>query len=311
MYHSVLLAGDTASPGSGSAAAVPASPPRHWRKALDRPLLRAVWREPLTHFVLLGALIFAAADWIEARSTRYAITVSDGDVTRIVNSYRQQYGADPAPVQLRTMIDNQIREEILLREGLALGLDRNDEIVRRRIAQKYEFLQQDNAVPRRPSENELAAWFADNQARFALPERRSYAQVYFSIDQRGEEAARALTSAALTQLNGGKRVAGDPFPGPQSVGALSEADTSRLFGGDKFARQVFRSPVGRWVGPLRSGFGWHLVRVEAIEPGRGRNLDEVRAEASAAWSEADRAARNAERFAELRSRYKVTRADQP
>ena len=109
-------------------------------RALRRPLLARILREPLTHFVAIGIAIFVVSHVIEERQSRYNIAVSDADLTRIANTYTQQYGAPPTPQQMRTMVDNQVREEIYLREGLALGLDKNDEIVRRRIAQKLPHL---------------------------------------------------------------------------------------------------------------------------------------------------------------------------
>lgn len=129
-------------------------------------LLGRILREPLTHFVAIGIAIFAVSHVIEERQSRYTIAVSDADLTRIANTYTQQYGASPSPQQMRTMVDNQVREEICLREGLVLGLDRNDEIVRRRIAQKFDFLQQDQAAPREPLEAQLRGRYDGHKARF-------------------------------------------------------------------------------------------------------------------------------------------------
>jgi len=283
-----------------------ASSRRDWRV-----IGRALLREPLTHFLLFGAMIFIAAHAIEARSKRYAITVSDADIARIVNSYQQQYGAPPSPDQVHTMVDNYIREEIFLREGLALGLDQNDEIVRRRVAQKYDFVQQDMATPREPGQAELANWFTANKARFALPEKRSFEQVYFAIDQRGDQAAHDLAAAALQSLRNGGSVEGDTFPGPRLVRSLSEADSARLFGGTDFSKLAFTAPVGRWYGPVRSGFGWHLIKVDDIAPGRQRSLAEARDEARSAWIEGDRQALNRDRYTALQQRYAITRADRP
>lgn len=276
-----------------------------------RALARLILREPLTHFLLFGILIFLVAHAIEARSKRFTITVTDADIARIASSYRQQYGSPPSPDQVHTMVDNYIREEIYLREGLALGLDQKDEIVRRRIAQKYDFVQQDMAAPREPSERELANWFAANRTRFAVPEKRSYEHVYFAIDQRGDQAAHDLAAAALPQLREGKVVKGDVFPGPQLVRALSESDSTRLFGGSDFSNLVFTVPSDRWYGPVRSGFGWHLVKVDEIAPGRQQSLYEARDDVRTAWIEADRLARNQSRYAALQGRYSITRADRP
>lgn len=280
------------------------------RRGFGLARLRPLWREPLTHFLAVGLLIFALAHWQEARSTRYTIAITPADLTRIENSYVQQYGAAPDPAQLRTMVDNTIREEIYLREGLALGLDRNDEIVRRRIAQKYQFLQADMATPRVPSESELRAWFAGHRDQFTVPERRGFQQVYYAIDRRGEAAARALASNAAARLAQGQAAPpGDEFPGPKVITRLAQDDVERLFGGADFARAVFASRPGQWAGPFRSGFGWHVLRVTEAAPARERGFDEARADALAAWQQVDRQARNEAAYRQLLARYTIPRAD--
>jgi hypothetical protein len=268
---------------------------------------RAILREPLAHFLIAGILIFAVSHWLEERSKRYVIDVTAGDVQRIANSYVQQYGALPTPGQLRTMIGNYVREEIYLREGLTLGLDKDDEIVRRRVAQKFDFLQQDMAVPREPSEAALHRWFDSHRALYAIPARRSFDHLYFAIDQRGEAAAKALADKALAALRaGGTAPAGDTFPGPGVIRLLSQPDTNRLFGGSAFAKQVFTAPAGQWAGPFRSGFGWHLVRVSEAEPSHARGFDAAKADALIDWREADRQARNNGNYEALLKQYRVT-----
>jgi hypothetical protein len=275
-----------------------------------RGRVRAVLREPLFHFVLFGLLIFAAAHWQEARSQRYRIAITPDALARLVNSYALQYGALPQPEQVHSLVDNYIREEIYLREGLALGLDRNDEIVRRRIAQKFDFLQQDMAVLREPSEAVLRTWFDAHRAQFVQPARRSFEQQYFAADERGDAAARALAEDAERRLATGQTApAGDEFPGPKTISRLSRDDIERLFGGADFARAVIAAPAGHWVGPYRSGFGWHVLRVTEEVPSRARSFEEARAEARLAWQQADRAARNRQAYDRLVARYTIERAD--
>jgi len=276
------------------------------------PWLHPLLREPLFHFFIIGLAIFALAHWLEARSTRYVITIGPAEIARIKTSYTQQYGTPPDATQMRKMIDGSIREEIYLREGLALGLDRNDEIVRRRIAQKYQFLQADMATARQPSDSELLGWFAAHRADFTLPATRSFDQIYYAIDRRGEAAAKALATTAAARLaHGQPPPAADDFPGPRSVTRLGQDDVDRLFGGQGFAAAVFAAPTGRWVGPLRSGFGWHLVRVTATAPAHSRDFDAAHDDALRAWQEQDRADRDAAAYQHLLAHYTVRRADQP
>lgn len=289
------------------------APPERPARTASRPnLLRRVLREPLTHFLLIGILIFAAAHWLETRSLRYVITIGPDDLTRIENSYIQQYGSTPTPAQLRTMVDNTVREEIYLREGLALGLDRNDEIVRRRIAQKYQFLQADMATPRKPGEQELHRWFDAHAAKFAEPARRSFDHRYFAIDSRGEGAARALAAETARRLASGRTASeGDEFPGPKVIARLAQDDVDRLFGSADFSRAVFAARPGQWVGPYRSGFGWHVLRVTQSEPERRRSFASARSDAETAWQEQDRMERNDRAYRQLLARYTISRADRP
>jgi len=176
--------------------------------------------------------------------------------------------------------------------------------VRRRIAQKFDFLQQDQAAPREPNDAQLRGWYAAHADRFIQPAQRTFEQRYFAPDQRGDAAAKALAAAALTKRAEG--VAGDPFPGPARITALSREDVERVFGGTDFGRQVFSAPTGRWSGPFRSGFGWHIVRVTEASPAHRRSFDEARADVRRDWIEADRNARNDAVWKALRARYSVT-----
>lgn len=274
------------------------------------PKWAVVLREPLTHFLALGLLIFGVAHYLQTQSGRYFIDLGPSELRRIALSYAQQYGASPSASEMKAMTDDYIRQEILLREGLALGLDKDDEIVRRRIAQKFEFLLQDRAVARDLSEAGLRKWFASHRSKYTIPPRRTFDHLYFAIDQRGEDAAHRLSRAALAALrNGGVVPKGDEFPGPPVIRLLSRADTDRLFGGEGFAAEVFAAPKGLWAGPYRSAFGWHLIRVTEDQPAQPRDFAAARNEVLTDWKEADRATRNEAAYVEIRGRYRVAGQD--
>lgn len=274
----------------------------------------AVAREPLVHFVLLGLVILVASRFFDARATRYTIDVTPAATARLIATYEQQYGSQPSVDQLHTIVDDAIREEIYLREGIDLGLDRNDEIVRRRIAQKFSFLRQDATAPPEPGEADLRAWYVRHAAAYRQPAKRSFDQLYFSIDKVGEDAARRRAAAQLANLAPGASPplgVADVFPGPSDVRSLSRDEVSRLFGGDAFAQAVFAAPVGRWTGPLRSGFGWHLVRVTEQAPPVQRSFAEAEPDVRRDWTQAQRDARNSADYRHLLARYHVRRADRP
>jgi hypothetical protein len=273
-------------------------------------VIARILREPLVHFIVLGALIFVAAHIMQARSERYVIKLGPIELRRIAATYAQQYGAPPSEAEMKAMTDDYVRQEILLREGQAIGLDKDDEIVRRRVAQKYEFLLQDRTVSREPAESDLEDWFAKHRAQYVIPPRRSFDHLYYAMDTRGENAARQLAQVALSTLKVGRPAPdADPFPGTPVIRLLSQLDTDRLFGGDVFASQVFAAPLGQWSGPYRSAFGWHVIRVSEDQKARSRELPEVRAQVLADWRTADRAARNKAAYADISDRYRIVRED--
>jgi hypothetical protein len=279
------------------------------KKATARAGLRSIAHEPFFQFIVLGVLIWGGVEYWNAHHNRYTIHLGPAERQRIAASYVQQFGQSPTPGQLQGLIDRYIREEIFFREGLALNLDKNDEIVRRRITQKYEFLQTDIAVPNAPVSGVLERWFEQNQLRYLMPERVAFSQVYFSADQEGEEAAKARALELLKELRGmhASRAShlGDAFPGPSDVGALAPKEAARLFGASELSEQLFRLPVGQWAGPYRSGYGWHLVYVMRHLPPMLPLLTEVHGRLLADYLEEQRRILNARTFEKLRAQYRI------
>ena len=269
-------------------------------------------REPLLHFALIGAAIFAVSLFLGRNDARYSIDIGAADIARIVSGYQRQYGAPPSPVQLRALIDADIKQEIYFREGEALGLGRDDEIVRRRVAQKFEFLQQDAAAPPEPTDADLQNWYETQRDAYVRSERRSFDQIYFAMDKRGEAAAQAAAEKALADISAGKPApAGDAFPGPSVMRLTSRDEIMRLFGGQALATGVFAGEPGKWAGPYRSGFGWHLVRVSEVEPGGPMTYEEARDDVRADWLEVQGDAQARAAYEALMAKYKITRPDQP
>lgn len=275
----------------------------------QRSLLKSFAREPLVHFVLIGLAIFLV--WQHLESRRYVIDVRSEDIRQIAATYQQQYGSTPTSAQLKALIDGYIREEIYVREGVALSLDRNDEIVRRRIAQKYEFLQSDRSVSRQPSDQELKAWFETHQDTYRAPEKRSFEHRYFAMDNRGDAEARTAAQAALSRLRKSEAIASDAFPAPLMTQALTYDEVERLFGNDAFAAAVFRAPLLQWSGPIRSGFGWHNILVKEQMPAHVPAFATVRDQVRNDLMAAQREANNRRLRAELLARYRIDRAELP
>jgi hypothetical protein len=275
--------------------------------------MKAVAREPLFHFLALGLLIWLGGGYWHAHHDRHTIHIGSAHRRRIAAAYLRQFGQAPTPGQVQGLLERYIREEIFLREGLALQLDQDDEIVRRRIVQKYEFLQTDLRVPQQPDPGSLERWFEKNKQRYLVPERVAFTQVYFTTDQHGTTArhddahARALQVLEKLRRANVPRAAemGDPFPGPSDPGALGPEDAARLFGESEVAAQLFQVPVGYWEGPLRSGYGWHLVYVVQRQPPQLPPLQDIRERVLADYQAEQLDALKTAAFDKLRAQYHI------
>lgn len=272
----------------------------------------AVLREPLFHFLVAGALIFGVAEAAEHHYSQYRIVVSPQQQLRVAESYRQQYGALPTPEQRDTLLRNFVREEILYREALALGLDRDDEIVRRRLAQKFGFLQQDLALLEEPAAADLERFYADNRDAYAQRERRAFTHVYFSPDKGGDEAARGRAETLLQVLRSGAAGpavdGGDVFPGVNEVPEIDADTAERLFGRSDLVSRIYSAPLGEWVGPYRSGYGWHVFRVSSRTPGRQLPYAEVAQRVRQDYQDSRRTALNERALADVAAKYTVVTA---
>lgn len=265
-------------------------------------------REPLLHFLGLGAALFVLFDAVGGTRARAPdqIVVGASDVALLAEGFARTWQRPPTRDELAGLVADHVDEEILYREALALGLDRDDTIVRRRLRQKLEFLLEAEAPIGEPGEEDLARHLAVHRERFEEAPRASLRQVYVSVDRRGG-AARSDAERLLAELrvsDDGWERAGDPLSLAPEHADLGEAELASRFGAE-FAARVFTLPIGRWEGPIASGYGLHLVRVSWRSAARLPPLAEVREDVLRDWQSTRRAEVNARRLAELRERYDV------
>jgi hypothetical protein len=265
-------------------------------------------REPLVHFLLLGAAIFLVAAWFGDPTGGRAERIHLGrdDVEFLRQGFERTWRRPPTAAELAGLVEERVREEMTTREALALGLDRDDTIVRRRLRQKLEFLVEDAAlVP--PTDAELEAWLGANRERFRIEPRIRFEQVFLSRDRHGERLrsdAERLLAALRAGAPADRGALGDPHPLGSDTGELSAGEVAKLFGPD-FARRVFELESGVWQGPVDSVHGAHLVLVRERVAGREPALGEVRDAVAREWA-AERRSQARERFyRELRARYDV------
>jgi peptidyl-prolyl cis-trans isomerase C len=280
-------------------------------------ILRKAIREPLVHFLLIGLTLFGLYAWIERGRTNngnYQIILTLDDLRQLDISFVSQWHRQPTKEEFSGLVEGFIRQEILYREGLAMGLDKDDTIVKRRMAQKMEFLSEDVASAHEPSTDELKAWYANNSQKFALADRATFRHLFFGFDRRGQNA-QADALAALNKIAGkpediplGKKLA-DPFMFQDYYGDRAPDQLAKEFG-PAFAIGLYKSRPKMWQGPIESGYGWHLVWIESITPGRIPAFEEVEPDVKTAWLADQKAIEWQKAYAKMREKYEVV-APQP
>lgn len=275
--------------------------------------VKRLLQEPLFQFLLIGVVLFAAYSYQQrgrsAEASTQEIRLTLDELAQLELLFESQWQRAPTPDEFGRMVENKVQEEVLYREAIAMGLDKDDTIVKRRMAQKMQFLAEDVAAAREPTTEELRAWFGEHSDLFALPGRVSFRHLYFSPDGRGgaarDDAAKALTELA-GEPPGTERAASlaDPFMFQDFYGDRTSEEIAREFG-PAFAQAVAKLSPGAWQGPLESGYGWHLVFVEAVVPGRTPAFEEVEPDVKTAWLGAQKAEAWRKGYAELRARYTV------
>ena len=276
-------------------------------------MLRRWSREPLLHFLLIGLLLFVVYDRLHpsqaTKSESNRIVLTPEDFQQLAVTWLAQGRAPPSPAEMQSLVELKVREEVLYREALALGLDKDDTIVKRRLAQKMEFLAEGASIDSNPSPDTLRAWFKENSQRFSLPPRVSFRHLYFSPDRRGEHA-RGAAAHAMEQLAGkpgnwqDAEALGDPFMDRDYYGDRSAEDMAKLFGSN-FAREVVGLKTGQWQGPVESGYGWHLVFIDTSVPARVPAFEEIEPEIRAEWIEDQRVEAKRKTYEAMRARYQV------
>jgi hypothetical protein len=265
-------------------------------------LLHWLATEPFIHFVLLGACIFAAyALWGLDRGTELHIRVSQADQERLRTVARQQWGKDPDAVQMRALVDQHIREEVLYREALTLELQRDDVIVRRRLVQKMEYLAQEDAT--QTSESQLREYFATHSDQYAALEVVDLQMLYFDPARRGASAKQDAL-LALQKAQSGQSVLGDPFMLGTLLSGQSLPMLERDFG-PGFARAVANLPTGLWSGPVESVHGWHLVQVVRQPVSPAVRFEDVRERVASDLTHSVGNAASDAAYARLRARYSI------
>jgi len=238
--------------------------------------IRRLLGEPLLHFLLLGAVLFAFYRWkAPADPVGRRIVITQGVVDDLVTQHVAARGREPSPAELSRLIESYVHDEILYREGVALGLDRDDIVVKRRVRQKIEVMAEEEAAAGAPTAADLSAYLAANQARFLQPAILTFEQV------------------------------GKPSLLPQRITQTPADLVARDFG-PSFVAALEKAPVGEWIGPIESSFGAHHVRVSDRRPAVVPQLADVRDQVVREWENERRQRARSDAYARMRRAYDVT-----
>jgi peptidyl-prolyl cis-trans isomerase C len=265
-------------------------------------VLKRIAREPLTHFLLIGALLFGGLQLVRG-AERPTVRIDEQDLNQLVTYWQLQSGRAPTRPELQAILRDRVDEELLAAEARRLGLDKDDLIIRRRLAQKMAFASEDVGAIAEPDAATLRAYYERTRAQYATPAHIALRQMFFTGD-RGPEAARAAAIQALARVKRGEAVAGDPFLLPLTYADASLDDLVRDYG-PAYAKAVQTAPLGAWIGPVPSAYGMHLVRVESRQGAEVAAFDQVRGDVRDAWIAERRAANNTAFLQGLHRRYRV------
>ena len=261
-------------------------------------------REPLLHFLLIGVALFGLYGWLQGSvlSSPTEIVVSRGQLQSLQMQFERVWRRPATQDELQALVDEWIREEIFYREGIAMALDRDDPIVRRRIGQKLEFVL-DSAEPPSPTEAELQDWLDAHSDAYRIEPTYSLRQVFFDPARRGDKLDAAITAAQL-DLQSGKAIEGDPTLLPPAMTAARATEVIQVFG-TELVEQLKTLPVGGWQGPLRSDFGLHLVELTKRDSVGRPALADVRAQVERDLLHSRSEDAKAAVYKKLRSNYSV------
>jgi peptidyl-prolyl cis-trans isomerase C len=269
--------------------------------------LQRLAREPLVHFLILGAVLFSAISVVKDLR-RPRVTIEAQELEQLATYWEMQMQRPPTRAELAAIIHERVDEELLAREAVRLGLDKDDMIIRRRLAQKMAFASEDSAAVE-PDVATLRTYYAKTRDSYATPARLALRHLFFSRE-RTDVSPQVAAAAALREIKSGGGVTGDPSLLPLAYADVSLTDLARDYGGE-FVQAARSAPLMTWVGPVNSPFGVHLLRIEARMAPQVPSFESVHDEVRAAWLLEQRKAGARAYLGRLRKAYRVEVAGLP
>ena len=280
-------------------------------------VLKKIIRTTLIHMLILGGLLFSVFLLLnkDKDDIEKIITIRNSDVAQLIARWNAQFKRNPTERELRGLLNNHIREEVLYREAKTLGLDQDDVIIRRRLTQKMEFLFEDLLVDTDPTVEEIDAFFQINKATYQIPALVTFSHIYFSLENRTAEEAHARAVQVRDELNASLETLddaakkGDSLMLPSEYEVISRQEVANLFGNTAFTDSLFQAKVGIWEGPELSAYGLHLYYVHQRSDARVPDLMEVKERVAEDLLQERRVQANELLFEEFRSQYVIEYED--
>lgn len=232
--------------------------------------MRKISKEPLLHFLLIGAILFLIYGLVNTEQDESEITIDDNLVNELVAKWELKRNRQPTLEEMEGLIDLYIQQEVLYREALLMNLDHNDEIVKRRLAQKMEFISDGLAESLQPTKEMLVAYYDNNKENYNKEPSYTLKQVYFSEDKRNN----ALVDASNALISKSPETLGDQLSLPKEYIDASSYQIARDYG-SVFAKSLDSLELGKWTGPIHSGFGVHIVFIEEKKEAGFYTFEEV------------------------------------
>jgi hypothetical protein len=246
-------------------------------------MLSKILKEPLVHFLVIGACLFGLYAWVNpgAMQSDKRIVVDQGQINNLTERFKRVWQREPTDKEMQSLIEDFVIEEIYYREALAMGIDKNDPVIRRRLRQKMELYTDNLATSQIPSEEQLQDYLEQHPDKFRTDSRYTFNQVYINTDRPTSEL-EGLIAKIQTALQSGKSIQGDPSLLPAQLTDARAYSVDRTFGRG-FAAKLDDLALNKWSGPLRSGVGVHFVLLKSHQPGRLPELVAVRDKVEREW----------------------------
>ena len=269
-------------------------------------------REPLLHFILIGAaiyLLYGVFAEVEPEATDKTITVTTGELEWMQTSWQKRWNRPPTDKELDGLIQQYIRETVLYREALTMGLNKHDQIIRRRLAQKLEFLAKDLVALTPPTDAELQAYFEQHQKLYQKAKRYTFTQVYFDPDKRGDTTLDDAKTIKMRLIAQGDAIdnagaLGDDFMLQNYYPEKEAIEIQKSFGSG-FTQSLLELSPGQWHGPVLSGYGVHLVYVSHISEPAAPVFAELRERVTQDWKMEKGEELNEKFYTNLRDSYTI------